>query len=471
MSSLEQLIGFAQRQGLKWTSRKVGALAFLSGAVPTFLAANGLSDGSRLGTATVFASLAGSALLVAWILSCRPPRTPRGRIGIAFAISVENDSERVRLKTELMEQIVTRLEHRPSAVRLKVIEVPNYLAPAVTDKESAEEMCRRCRARILIWGAVRTRRSNGKDVLVVRLEGRVSHKPTAIVRSQALSQEMRSAVPERTEIDLADELHGFEATSENLASASKFILALADAVSNDWAGARALLLEVFEDQRVAPRVQKQKKKKQARTPTALGFRKSLPQHLAGVCYADYLEKMIRWTEDRSNTALLHAAEQALVEHRRFLVMHSSEGPAYWISQSAIEVSIRRNFAEAETLLLKCRAVALHDPTWRLSLAFVLTLKGDLDAALDQYDAALSRNPDARLILDIEAYVQWWIKDRDGPPGLLLLSALLNQGAKKDGQLAAADLDLFLERQPEPLSPMVERKVREVQRELALSNSL
>jgi hypothetical protein len=139
---------------------------------------------------------------------------------------------------------------------------------------------------------------------------------------------------------------------------------------------------------------------------------------------------------------LESAEQYLEQHRAYSKNPASPSLAYFVAKALIEVTLRGNIPEAEKLLLKCRAMWIDDPTWRLSLAFVRVLQHRPQDALPLYDAAFTRDVPPKTILDIEDYVQWWLFNHDGPPGLYLLSAMLNWGWKRDAVLARKDLRRF-----------------------------
>lgn len=461
MSLVEKLDQYANRAGLKWTSRTTAILVTGIPAALSFIAANGLSDPSRLGWAATTAFVVGATALFLWLLSCRPPKTPRGRAGIVIAIATEQEAERKRLKSELIEYLVGYLENRPSVVPFKVIDVPSYLAPSVSDRASALAMRDACRGTLLIWGDVRTRGSRGQDTLVIRLEGLVSHRETATSRSQALGQDMRVALPAQTEIDPSNELQGFEATSQELALASKYIVALALAVSDDWAGSKALLRELEAELIPSkPTTGKRRASSRARLSTS-GLRKLLPKRLTEICFADYLHRARKWSDNRADASLLVEAEAALEDYRQASIRHDKDGPRYWIPKAMYEVTLRRNLQQAERLLRQCQAVAIADPTWRLSLAFVSTLQNDFGAALKNYDAAFQLAPSIELVLEIESYVHWWLQENQGPPALYLLSAMLNSRGKNDPDLARQDLDSFKRGFPEGIPVNLQMRFRDL----------
>lgn len=461
MDLVDKLDQYANRANLKWTSRKAAALISLVPAALTFIAANGLSDPTRLGWATLSAVMVGAFFLFLWRLSCMPPKTPRGRAGIVIAIATEQEAERKRLKSELIDYLIGYLENRPSVLPFKVIDVPSFLAPSVSDHASALAMRDACRGTLLIWGDVRTRRNKGQETLVIRLEGVVSHRETATSRSHALGQDMRVALPAQTLIDPSNELQGFEATSQELALASKYIVAIALAVSDDWTGSKALLRELEAE--LAPEKSNAGKRRSSTRPqpSNAGLRKLLPERLTEVCHADYADRVRKWAANRADSTLLVGAEEALEEYRQAASRHGKDGPRYWIAKAMCEVSLRRNLQQADRLLRQCQAVAITDPTWRLSLAFVATLQGNFGAALKNYDAAFQLSPAIDLVLDIESYVHWWLQENGGPPALYLLSAMLNAKGKNDPDLARQDLESFTRGFPEGVPPALQRRLLEL----------
>jgi tetratricopeptide (TPR) repeat protein len=279
---------------------------------------------------------------------------------------------------------------------------------------------------------------------------------------------MRTLIPATTEIELGNELRGLETTSQDLAVATKFVLALAFAVSDDWKNAKNTLLELL-DQHFG-NGGKRGKKGARRGGSAKDWRHSITKHLSAVSFADYCAEMEAWDQNRSDKQHLFAAEAALDDYRKFLDKSERQGDLrYLIAKANLEVSIRRNYAEAKRLLNRCRTLAVLDPTWRMSMAFVDAVVGDLDSALDLYDAAFGLTPDVSMVVSIEQYVQWWLQENSGPPGLHLLSALLNCDLKTDIALARQDLDSFTAKAPQALSPKVKRRVKELSERLQITS--
>lgn len=457
MSIVDKIDEWANYAGLRWTSRATPVILVGVVSLIVFQSAGGFSDPSQLTWSASLAGLFGFLTLSAWAFTCRAPKTPRGKVGIVIAIATEREAERKRLKTELLDHLVEYLEQRPSSLPFKVIDVPGYLVPEVTDTPSAMKMCTATRGKLLIWGAVRTRRRGQQETLVIRLEGQVVHRETPLPRSLALRNDMRATIPKQTEINLEDELTGFEATSQGLAAAAKYVVALAFAVSDEWTESKSLLYEL-ENELAPPKQTSGKRSKPKRGDQIGRLKPMVGNRLIEICFADYIEQFRLWTSDRDNLTLLAKAEPKLEEYRNACIRYSKEESAYWISKAMLEVTLRQNLSAAENLLRRCQAVAITDPTWRLSLAFIAVLRNQLNAAITHYDTAFRLNVDMENIFNVEAYVHWWLKRNGGPPALYLLSAMLNISGKNDLEIARADIASFEAEYKDPISAAVNRRI-------------
>jgi hypothetical protein len=279
---------------------------------------------------------------------------------------------------------------------------------------------------------------------------------------------MRHAIPAKTEISLANELRGFESTSQTISIGVQYIVAIAAALSGDWVFSQTLLLELQSRLGRAPSAKSRKTKgKRRKSDTSTELQKLVPQRLADVCLAHCHSAIQQWQNNKADSTLLARAEDSLEHYRN--VKDRVEGYGYWIPKAMLEVTLRGDMVAAERMLLKCRTAAIDDPTWRLSLAFVNVIKGNVMEALNLYDAALERHVPAGTLLDIEDYVQWWLTKHSGPPALYLLSAMLNAHGKCDRQLALSDLNTF-ETLASPLDAPLKLRTSALRIELELPDS-
>lgn len=439
MLKLEQIAEFASHRGITWTSRLTG----LASGVIVGSALLGATKTVGVESATIlFASaVVGTAIgYLLWWASCRIPRNKPNTIGVALAIRTETHEERKRVRADFIQEIASCLSRNEASQAFNVYEIPGYLAPDINDNQSAIEFLQESHCHLLIWGSIRTRKKRNNETYSLKLEGAVTHTIVEMERSKALATEMRLAIPQKTEISLANELRGFESTSQTISLAARYIVALAAAISGDWKFSKTLLLELGSSGRNPSSGKRRKTKGVGGKTEQLEVLRRVPQHLANVCFAHCHVTLLQWHDRKSDMALLEAAEQSLEEFRA--ASGHKEGTQYWVTKALFEVTRRGDFAAAERLLNKCRAAAINDPVWRLSLAFVSVLKGNPWLAMDLYDAALERNVPADVLLQIEDYVQWWLTLHKGPTELYLLSAMLNANGKGDKVLALADLKMF-----------------------------
>jgi len=446
MIKLEHLAELMSQRGLSWTSKLVGLVAAILFGSLGMVGAHFIFDATnslwlQISVGLVFA-LVGYAV---WVLTCQIPKNKTGYIGIGLAIKAETEDERKRIRSDFVSEIAGALNRAEAAQPFCVVEIPSYLAPAANDVKGALEFLRKSKCHLLIWGGIKTRKQSKKNVYCLKLEGVVTHSLIAIEQSRILAQEMRLSIPQKTEIALANELKGFESASNSLVLATKYIVALASALSGDLNLSKTLLLELEKE---IPKRKSAKKRgiSAKKTDVSLVGRLAavLPRRLADVYFVEYFSLVLQWQKDRDNLELLNAAERSLEMYLVYEKQLNGEGPQYWISKALLEVSLRNSFEGAQKLLLQCKMRAIHDPVWRLSLAFVKTIQGKYAEALQLYDDALKLDIHAQTIFDIEDYVQWWLAKHNGPAPLFLLSALLNAKAKTDLELAIHDLERFEE---------------------------
>lgn len=440
MVKVEEIIELARQRGIRWKSQIVGIVC-------------GLITGTILIGAAKLIDLPSGALLLAggglgyllgylaWLSSCRIPRNKPNMIGVALAIQYETQDERKRIRSDFIQEIAACLSRSEASQPFYVYEIPGYLAPDMKDIEGAAAFLKKSRCHLLIWGNIRTRKRGKTETFCLRLEGAITHTVIEQERSKALAHDLRLAIPDKTEIELADELQGFESASDSISRGTQYIVALAAAISGDWNFSRALLTELHHNAGASNRLKRGSKKKTKGTKKQQeAWQALVPDRLASVCFAQAHANILHWQDDKTNTEYLVNAEEALEAYRT--TSRDIENIGYWINKALLEVTLRQDLAAAERLLNKCRAGAINDPIWRLSLAFVHVVKGSPETALELYDAALERDVPAKQLLDIEDYVQWWLKLHSGPSELYLLSALLNANGKHDIELALADLKIF-----------------------------
>lgn len=442
LSRFLQFTEFLDVQGVPWTSRRAGlilgvisagtvALALLSTSLPY-----GLSAVILLG-----AFLSGYAL---WAYSCTIPKVKDGHIGIALAIKAETIEELRRIRSDFIEEITNQLQRSEAAAPFQVLEIRSYLAPNVNDKVAAANYLAKSKCRLLIWGKIKTRQSGRGGSYSLTLEGVVTHSEIPMNESQALASEMRVAIPEKTQIGLTNELKGFEAASSSISLGTKYIVALASALSGDLPLSKTILQELEREVQTGNKAPKSTKNgRRTEKDLVSRLRAQIPRRLADITFAEYYRQVHRWQNHPDDLSLLASAESALDEHLRHLKKFDKEGPQYWVPKALLALTLRQDISAATQLLNPCKARAIGESSWRLSLAFIKAITGDHEEALNLYDVAITMGVQTEVIFDVEAYIQWWISKNEGPAFLYLLLAMLNGKAKKDADLALSDLDRFI----------------------------
>jgi hypothetical protein len=299
MLKLDEFIELAAQRGIPWKSQLVGLIFSVLIAIMCLGAANLFSFQGR--SLLLFGG-AGCALgYLAWRVSCRIPRNKPNMVGVALAIKYETQDERKRIRADFIQEIAACLSRSEASQPFYVYEIPGYLAPDSNDTEGAAKFLKQTRGHLLIWGNLRTRRKGKTETLCLRLEGVISHSAIEQDRSKALAQDFRLALPAKTEIDLADELKGFESTSDSISKGTQYIVALAAAISGDWAFARALLTELHGNATTLPQSKRisRKKKTKAKSKHQEAWQALVPERLATVCFAQAHENILLWINNKA----------------------------------------------------------------------------------------------------------------------------------------------------------------------------
>lgn len=358
MPNIETVIELAERLGMKWKNLSSGIiLSTVLGLVCLFVLISSSVPiaGACAASAAIFAATIGF-----WWFTCRVPKNKPGIVGIALALRYETPDERNRIHADLVEQISSRLKSGESAHEFHVYEIAGYLAPEPNDVLGAAKFFKRSNCHLLIWGSLRTRRQGKSSKYCLRLEGAVTHATIDMARSNALSQDLRQAFPQQTEIDFANELRGFESTSNDVSDGAQFVVALAAAVSGDWAFSRRLLEELNRKSGSKPLNAGKRPKKSGRAKSLpVTWRSLIAPRLESVCFAQFITQHMLWQQNKTDFTPLVIAEDALEAFKRVAV---AEDTAYLINKALLNVTLRKDFVGAEKLLNRCRAIALTDPT-------------------------------------------------------------------------------------------------------------
>ncbi len=117
-----------------------------------------------------------------------------------MAIRSETEDEFRRIRNDFIAGLDEGLARSQAGSPFHVLEIPPHLTPTVNDKNAATDFLKQSKSHLLIWGAIKKRTKGGKDVYSLKLDSIVIHAPIPDKQSQALSQEMRVSIPQKTEI-------------------------------------------------------------------------------------------------------------------------------------------------------------------------------------------------------------------------------------------------------------------------------
>ena len=185
------------------------------------------------------------ALLFIWMKKL--PVTPKGYIGLVFAIRAETDLLRKKVSSDIVATTKESLRLVPSSNPIHVIELDEDHSNQIYDAHTAEVIRTKCRAHIVIFGEAKARNEHGKEFYVLKLDGIVTHAPIPLGTSHALSTEMNDLLPLRKKIEHDNEISGFEITSLQMGEAIKYVIATAALLTGDGLLAVGLLENIHHN--------------------------------------------------------------------------------------------------------------------------------------------------------------------------------------------------------------------------------
>ena len=170
---------------------------------------------------------------LAWWFSRKLTRTPKNKVGFLVSISCENDTESRKLREDFIVPLRQFMKGGEAGNVFHFIELPQYIANGIVEKDDADALRRRCRGHFMLYGRVRLRTINGQDHHYIELDGIVAHKPIPNPVSQMLAREFTELLPNKVLLPTKNDLFSFQFTSEWAATVAKYIIGLAAAYSGD----------------------------------------------------------------------------------------------------------------------------------------------------------------------------------------------------------------------------------------------
>lgn len=366
-----------------------------------------------------------------WVYTTRIPINRAGKIGLVISITSETEEEQRKIRSDFISEIRNVLTTVHHDIPFDVIELPPIHALKIADADSAREYLHKTKSHFLVYGSIRTRTAKGKLVHVLQFQGMVTHKRIPLEVSAVLSNEMKLVLPLKSTISCEDDLKGFETTTMWFSESTKFVIATAAMVSGD------LPLAVLLLENLSAAIKKIPKAKQI--PQAKSLRQLVPSRLSDVylCSARHEHSLWRINHDPGHIVKLNDFITAYAIHHKHQDIHFHTMKAIW------EFVARKDVKAAIAHISKCSTLAISDPIWRLSLAFLYAYDEQMDKAVACYEDAFSFSPPSETIFEVEEFVIWTLSEEPTKYQLHFCLGLLNLRGKGDRDRAHMDFNEFL----------------------------
>jgi len=378
-------------------------------------------------------SVLGAVLgLLGWYLAIRVPRPQEGHVGFLVAVACDNDAEQKRFRQDFIDKLRQQLRGDEDTVRpFQVIECGRLRAESLRSDEDAAALQAKNGSQFLVYGRVKRRTDQaGEQIFVMETTCLVRHAPIPAETQAKLGSEMAQVLPTKTILPEHGSVFAFELVSEWFDLSARYIVALAAAITRDFAHAERLLLQV----------RKQLPTRGLRHPSLKQISARLPLHLASL-YDAWLSQLWRTHHLTRDTSLVVMSEEVADK----LLELDPNHYAALLAMGIAAFALRRDLGAAKNLMRRAKKAAKRqDLTWRINLAFLYGYEGRLDDAEREYRIAC-KGPflESQVLIQTEEFIQLVLATEPERAALHYCSALVNLHAKDDPLAAARDLRAFL----------------------------
>ncbi|MCX5705472.1 MAG: hypothetical protein NTZ92_05410 [Candidatus Omnitrophica bacterium] len=363
---------------------------------------------------------------IVWLLTRLPPRIKRNKIGIAIAISTENDKSRIRFKNDFIENlrdVIRRGNHQ----QLQLISLSEYHSEKINRLKLVKQYHKKTKAHLIIYGACKIRTHEKKESYYFKLDASVLHRVLPKVISNSISVEMRKVLPPSLIFSSDDEIKGFMVTAETIGHASRYIIGLASLFSGDVFTAFDLHLGLISEIDVIEKKQEELKE------DLLTVRRLVPFHLVDealiLARVSYLQKKSNYLENLCK--YLEVLER--FDPRNY-VAHLMRGIYYFLAKRDTEAALEE--------IKKSRNE--RDNTWQINEAFLKAYKGDLPEAHKLYKRALVGLLKENVPLETEGFIYDILQLEPDKIQLWYCLGIINYLFKEDLKLAKEYFEKFVE---------------------------
>lgn len=390
------------------------------------------SFGVSLLYSLIFCAIAGIFVLVLWILSIRPPKAPKNKVGFLVSIACSNDSDELKVKEDFVIPLRRLVKSGQAGSSFHFMELPQHLAKNSIDQDQAQLIRIKSNAHFMLYGRVRKRElEDGKLHHFFEFDGLVAHKTIPDSVKEHFSKEFSELLPRRVTIPVENDLFSFQFTSEWAEIVAKYIIGISASFSGDIFYAESL----FDD--VESRLNEYEGKK---FPIYLKLKERLPLRKAEIYEAMASSIHKQWAESydpRLIPEILKWLEKIDEKHQlRFGV----------IALKAICIFASNKDVDSAINLVK-KLPHEGNPVWNLNMAFLYGFNGDLKHSIQQYRAAAQLSIEVEIINQVEGFLNWAIEDNQDKYQLHYCLGFFNWQIRGDDLQANHNFENFLKNCP------------------------
>jgi tetratricopeptide (TPR) repeat protein len=372
-------------------------------------------------------SLGCTITFIIWLYTNRLPKTRKGKLGFVISISTGGDeTERKKIREDFIITLHELLKGGAAGESFQLIEIPEHIADKIVDLENARTLRRKCRANFLIYGRVRLRYLDGKQIHFLHLEGLVSHIPMSADVSAELSKEFKELFPRRLQITIENDIISFTFTSEWINCVSRYIIGITAACSGYLDYSEKLHNDVARLLKTADHS----------FPIYAILKQRIPIRLGEINFVRANRAYEQWIRSRDPEKIIEMGNHLEEIPSPYSVDYN------FLNLKAIFVFLQsRDIIEALKTLKKCRSTS--DGTWHYNMGFLHAYRGNLKKAIQCYNNALKLPIAPDIIAKIEEFMVWVLEQEPEKYQLYYCLGYINWKEKGDSLQALNDFMKFI----------------------------
>ncbi len=370
--------------------------------------------------------------LTVWWIARRPPRTPRGKVGILLAIRAESDADAHRLRHDFIDHLKNTIRRGDSTKDFYLGELPLFIAANLETEEDKTTLLAKSRASLLITGISKRRKLDGGESHVLDLEGLMVHAAVTATAHHQLSTDFSTALPRRTIVPDDHSVFAFEAASQHVGLGVMLVIGIAHLFAGKLSTAERLFLDVEKSLNTSPTDSIAARLLSG--PSEEWLRR-LYDRWIGALHSEYARNR--------NNALIPTIENKADK----LLARQPKSPVANTSKALCRFLLDRDTNLARSHLE--RLGRSGGVSRVLNLAFLDAYEGDLRSANEHYKTLFRElDPKMATLIEAEEFIQLILEQEPERHELHFCLGVINYKAKNDLAVATGAFRAFLcERAP------------------------